>query len=495
MTPKTKTRPASTSRSSAGPLTVGQLSRKIVQLLEKEVGRVSVEGEVSNLRVPASGHAYFVLKDSEATINCVCFRGAFGRLTSQIENGKQIEVRGRVTAYAARSEYQIIIEGARAAGLGELMLQFVELKNKLAAAGLFDEDRKKPLPPLPRSIGIVTSSTGAALRDILNVLNRRAMGLDVRISPCAVQGEAAPAQIVRAIKLLQSGDLKSRVDVIIVSRGGGSIEDLWAFNDERVVKAIAACKIPVISGVGHEIDTTLADLASDLRAPTPSAAAEIVTAGYADLAENVNGLTRRLARAQGHRLERARNLLDRLADSWALARPDQILADPMRRVDEAHETLDTLVDETLSEARAQWLELDHRLALANPRETVREAVGHLGELSARLSAASPVRVWGPKLAAQRTETQNLALRLRRAAAARVATARQNFSATADRLVAVGPPSVLKRGYSFITTEGGRRVITGPGQAKLNQTLKVHSHKGTWKATPLPSNEPELFDDV
>ncbi|MCX7766847.1 MAG: exodeoxyribonuclease VII large subunit, partial [Candidatus Sumerlaeia bacterium] len=251
--------------------TVGELTREIKKVLEENFGWVIVEGEISNFRVAQSGHCYFVLKDETAQLNCVMWRTEFLLLDFKPEDGKLVQVSGELTVYEQRGQYQLIVETMKESGLGALYKAFLELKDKLQNEGLFDVKHKKPLPMLPQRIGIVTSPTGAAIRDLLNILKRRFANLHIYLIPVRVQGKEAVPEIVKAIKLFNR---LQNVDVIIVGRGGGSIEDLWAFNDEQVVRAVAPSRAPVISGVGHETDFTLCDFAADLRAPPPTAAAE-----------------------------------------------------------------------------------------------------------------------------------------------------------------------------------------------------------------------------
>ena len=253
--------------------TVSELTLRLKATLEEAFPAVWVEGEISNLRTPGSGHAYFTLKDEGAQLSAVLFRGRGRRVRFELEDGMQVLAFGGLDVYAARGQYQLVVEMMEPKGLGALQLAFEQLKRKLEAEGLFDEGRKRPLPAFPRVIGIVTSPTGAAIRDMLNIIGRRFGDLRILITPVRVQGDEAPGEIVQALANLQE---VADLDVIIVGSGGGSIEDLWAFNDEGVARAIAACRVPVISAVGHETDFTIADFVADLRAPTPSGAAELV---------------------------------------------------------------------------------------------------------------------------------------------------------------------------------------------------------------------------
>ena len=266
--------------------TVAELTTYIRELFEsnEQLQDVWVEGEVSNFSKASSGHLYFTLKDSAAQIKCVMWRSSVERQTTIPQNGDAVLVHGAVSVYEVNGVYQLYADRIRPLGVGNLYQQFEELKARLTDEGLFDEARKRPIPDFPHQIGVVTSPEAAAFQDVQNVLRRRYPLVEVILSPCQVQGEAAPAQIVRAIERLNQ---YSQVDVILVCRGGGSIEDLWAFNDERVARAMVASRIPVVSGVGHETDFTIADFAADLRAPTPSAAAELMTPNIDDLRDDV----------------------------------------------------------------------------------------------------------------------------------------------------------------------------------------------------------------
>lgn len=471
------------------PLSVSELSHRVTRLLEEGIGRVTVEGEISNLRKPRSGHAYFVLKDAGAAINCVCFRSALARLRAPLADGRQIEVDGRLTAYTPRSEYQIIVEAAREAGLGELMRRFLELRDKLKAEGLFDTQRKRPLPRLPRTIGLVTSATGAALRDMLNVLWRRGAGLEVVLSPCAVQGDAAPGEIVRAIGRLRR---HARCEVIIVGRGGGSIEDLWAFNDESVVRAIAACEIPIVSAVGHETDTTLSDFAADLRAPTPSAAAELVTAGYDDFIASLGRIHQSLEREVRRRIQSRRAALHASLSSWGMRRPIERIGFALQRIDDYGQRIERAAQGRLQLLRQRLKQGTGRLEGLHPDRRIRLAAGDLGRLRLHLSALSPSRRWGQRIKGGRDTARHLDLRLRRSMQSRLSEAGLRLGALGGRLETLGPSAVLERGFSIITTMKGHKIIKSPDQVKLGQKLRVQSAGGEWRATPLP-NEDELFD--
>lgn len=470
------------------PVTVSELSTRILRLLEGQIGQVSVVGEVSNVRTPASGHCYFILKDAGAAINAVCFRNTFCRQLVRLRDGLKIEVHGRVTAYTQRSEYQIIVETIREAGLGDLMRRFLELKEKLKNEGLFDSQRKRAIPRLPRAIGLVTSSTGAALRDMLNVLGRRVRGARIYLSPAAVQGDAAPGEIVQAIERLQR---HACADVIIVGRGGGSIEDLWAFNDERVVRAIAACSIPVISAVGHETDTTLADYAADLRAPTPSAAAELVSAHYGQTAEQVEQYQHRLLRCIQYLLAERRARLAHCVGSWGLRKPQERLNLAAQRLDDLKEDLETTGRRILLQRSARLENLARRLTRANPLHQVATMRAKLNQAQSLLTASGPPR-WLPRLAASSQKLGQLRCRLTLTMDAHQQRRRLLLTATRQRLEAVNPAAILQRGYSIVTHGKRDRIVTGPAQVREGEVIHIRSSGGRWRAAALPL-EADLFD--
>ncbi|MCE5229164.1 exodeoxyribonuclease VII large subunit [bacterium] len=446
-------------------MTVTELAVRIRRLVEDGIGRVRVEGEVSNLRTPASGHCYFMLKDGGASINMICFRNTLARQPIRPADGMKLEVSGQVTTYPPRSEYQVIVDSMRESGVGDLMRRFLELKEKLRAEGLFELERKRPIPAMPRRIGIVTSATGAALRDMLNILGRRTRGLEIFLAPAAVQGDAAPDQIVGALGLLAR---HGRSEVIIAGRGGGSIEDLWAFNDERVARAIAACPIPVISAVGHETDTTLADYAADLRAPTPSAAAELVSAHYDEVLERLDTWRERMWRAENRLVSDLRARLERCATSWGMRSPRERVMGAMQRLDE----------------------LDDRLARAS-RQNLRNRFEELARLSRTLDARTR-SLWPERLASARSRTAALGQRFDHRMKLMLSERQWRIENASQRLAALSPLAVLARGYSIVTHGHAARIVTAPEQVKLNETVHIRSAGGTWRAAALPP-EDDLFD--
>lgn len=290
-------------------LSVSELTDSIKDVIETAFDTVLVVGEVSNAKVYPSGHWYFSMKDKDATLSCVCFKQANQHIKFKLEDGLMVIARGKLSVYPPRGGYQLVVTGIEPVGVGEWQLAFEQLKQKLDSEGLLALDRKRPIPMLPQKIGVVTSPAGAALHDILNTLNRRNKSVEVIISPAKVQGEGSAESVANALLLLQAID---DIDVIIVARGGGSIEDLWSFNTEIVARAVLSARVPVISGVGHETDVTICDLVADLRAPTPTAAAELVAKGYTELQDRFKTLKRELSVSLDQRLSLARNKLSRL---------------------------------------------------------------------------------------------------------------------------------------------------------------------------------------
>ncbi len=358
-------------------ISVSDLNRMIRGTLEGQFGTVWLKAEISNFKPHTSGHFYFSLKDSNSQISAVMFRGFNQKLKFKPDNGMEVVVKGRVTVYEPRGNYQIFCEIMEPVGLGALQMAFEQLKSKLKSEGLFDSARKKPLPFMPRKIAIVTSPTGAAIRDMLNVLSRRAKGIDITIIPAVVQGAQAPAEIIRGIELAQK---VGGFDVLIVGRGGGSMEDLWGFNDEGVARAIANCKIPTISAVGHEIDFTIADFVADLRAPTPSAAAELVVRNTADLLEKLKMLTSQLAQSVSKKILLEKKHLQGIEKG--LIDPKRRLQDLSIRCDELLQRLDLAMQHVLDEKRQVVVLLRHRLG--QPDQKLRATQQQLQFLNSKI---------------------------------------------------------------------------------------------------------------
>jgi exodeoxyribonuclease VII large subunit len=407
--------------------TVSALTALVKDRLETAFSGVWVEGEISNLRVHGSGHVYFTLKDAGAQVRAVLFRGRVRRLRFEPADGLQVLAFARVDVYAPRGEYQLVCEWVEPKGLGALQLAFDQLKARLAAEGLFDAARKRPLPAFPRRVGLVTSPTGAAVRDFLRVITRRFAGVQVVVCPVRVQGETAAGEVAEALATL---DALGGFDVLVVARGGGSLEDLWAFNEEVVARAIAAAKVPVISAVGHETDFTIADFVADLRAPTPSAAAELVVREKAQLAAHVEGLAERLGRAGRQRVRRLGERVGELGRRRVLADPQRPLRDLARRLDDLGGRLGRAALRRRTDARTRVT----RAARALRPGLLGTQVRHSGRLLAQLAG-----------------------RLERGARAGLGQRRQAAETLAGRLDGLSPLAVLARGYSVCTLPSGEVV--------------------------------------
>ncbi len=419
--------------------TVTRLNSAVRMILEQDLGLVWLTGELSNLAMPSSGHWYFSLKDMSAQVRCAMFKGNNRRVPFRPQDGMQVLVQARVSLYEPRGDYQLIIESMQPAGDGMLALRFEELKRRLGAEGLFDEGAKRPLPREPRAVGLVTSATGAALHDMLTVLRRRAPDWPVFIYPTLVQGSAATAQIVSAIML---ANRRAEVDVLIVGRGGGSLEDLWCFNEEAVARAIHGSAIPVVSAVGHEVDVTISDFAADLRAPTPSAAAELVAPDRSARAQRLVHLRQRLTQAMNRHQTAARH-------GFALLQKRLDHQDPKRRLEQQSQRLDEL------SARLQQL-LASRLHQGERR---------LANLELRLQAKSPEKL----LAAGKRRHQLAEERLHALIARRQDVAGHRLAMLSARLDGVSPLATLGRGYAIVRTPTGE-VISRAAQVNVGQPL-------------------------
>jgi len=395
--------------------------------LEREYTDVWVEGEISNFRGADSGHLYFTLKDGDAQLRTVMFRTQARLLRFRPADGLRVLARGRITIYESRGEMQLMAEYLEPKGAGALQIAFEQLKAKLAAEGLFDAARKKPIPALPRRIGVVTSSKGAALQDILNILRRRHESVGLLIFPAQVQGEAAPSEVRAGIAWFNRA---RNVDVIIVARGGGSLEDLAAFNDEGIARAIASSQIPVISAVGHETDFTIADFVADLRAPTPSAAAELVIESKRQIEDRVLGLQQRLGRATRYKLLMARQAVDEWARHAAFARMREFLGRRQQRVDDLLYRLASAEGKILKQYRSR---LDVASARVRHFDLRRQFAGMKRDLDGRVAAL---------VAAERTV---------------LSSRRSQLEQAEGRLHALSPLSILERGYALIFDSAGRLV--------------------------------------
>ena len=426
---------------------VSRLNREVRTLLERALRVVWVEGELSNFSQPASGHWYFSLKDRDAQLRCAMFRMKNVLVGFTPREGAQLLVRGRISVYEARGEYQLIVEHLEEAGLGALKRNFERLKAKLAAEGLFALERKRSLPRFPRRVGVITSPTGAALHDILKILARRYPPAAVLVYPTAVQGAAAVPALVAA---LTTASARRECDVLILARGGGSLEDLWAFNDERVARAIHACALPVVTGVGHEIDFSIADFVADARAPTPSAAAELVVPdrlacleAIARAAQRLSGGVRRELRVGSTRLEAARRRL-------SLVHPGVRLQQRMQRLDD----------------------LMRRLAAA-ARAGLHQDARRLAHSHARLLGRSPLRL----LSEQRAAHQALQARLDRAVSEQLSRAAHRLALAQRALDAVSPLATLTRGFAIVTRADGT-LLTDAAAVGDGDDIEARLARGT-----------------
>jgi len=426
--------------------TVGEVTAAVRDLLEGQFFDVWIAGEISNTRKPPSGHFYFTLKDKDAQIRCVCFRQSALYLKMKPQDGLAVLARGHIGVYEARGEYQLYVEHLEPRGVGALQLAFEQLKKKLAVEGLFDDERKRPLPFFPRRIGIVTSPRGAVIADMLRIIERRFRGLHLMIYPVRVQGDAAAGDISRALAYFSQ---TQSVDVVIVGRGGGSLEDLWPFNEESVARAIAACEVPVISAVGHQSDFTIADFVADYRAPTPSAAAEVVIRQKSEFIETITATEERLVQALRYKLA----MCGRRLVEVSIDRPAAILRRKLggfwQRMDEA----DFQLRHTMSQ---RFRRTENRLQRASQS---------LIALDLRL-----------RLARRRSSLDGLTQRLEPAMTLRLERLRSRLDSLDRQGEQLSPLAVLERGYSIVQTGGGT-VVRSARQVSAGDALEVRLHQG------------------
>jgi exodeoxyribonuclease VII large subunit len=439
------------------PLTVSELTESVRKAIEARFNSVWVEGEISNFKAHSSGHWYFTIKDETAQLRAKCFRSANTRIRFRPKDGLHVRARGRLTVYEARGEYELIVEALDPVGAGALQIAFEQLRDRLQAEGLFARELKRPLPVFPGRVGVVTSPTGAAIRDILNVISRRTRTVHVLFSPARVQGEGAGSDIARAIRLindfhkraLATGRRQDLVDVLIVGRGGGSTEDLWAFNQEEVARAIRASVIPVISAVGHETDFTIADFASDLRAPTPSAAAELVAAREDHICGALEQATQNLTRLMRYRIVSARTRVQKQALSQAFTEVRSKLRVAGSRADAAGRRLEVFIANQIRNAQFRSEGLSAALSADRLRSRVVVARSRLDTAYTNCQVA----------------LQN-----------RVATATKRFGLAAASLDALSPLAVLQRGYAIAQDENGKLLRDAKATA-VGNLVKVKLAKG------------------
>ncbi|HCC0890496.1 TPA: exodeoxyribonuclease VII large subunit [Salmonella enterica] len=437
--------------------TVSRLNQTVRLLLEQEMGQVWISGEISNFSQPASGHWYFTLKDDTAQVRCAMFRNSNRRVTFRPQHGQQVLVRANITLYEPRGDYQIIVESMQPAGEGLLQQKYEQLKAKLQAEGLFDQQFKKSLPSPAHCVGVITSKTGAALHDILHILKRRDPSLPVVIYPTAVQGDDAPGQIVRAIEL---ANLRNECDVLIVGRGGGSLEDLWSFNDERVARAIFASRIPVVSAVGHETDVTIADFVADLRAPTPSAAAEIVSRNQLELRRQIETARQRLDMAMDYYLANRQRRFTQLYHRLQQQHPQLRLARQQTVLERLRQRMSAALEAQLKRATQQQQRLTQRLNQQNPQ---------------------------PRIHRAQTRIQQQEYRLAESIRARLSEHRARFGNAVTHLEAVSPLATLARGYSVSTATDGK-VLKKVKQVKAGDTITTRLEDG-WVSSEVTTVKP------
>jgi len=445
VTSRTRSFPSPGDSPSRRVFTVSELTGLVRASLEADFSEVWLEGEISNLRAPGSGHLYCTLKDDSSQMRAVIFRSAALRLRFGLEDGLHVVARGRVTVYEPRGEYQVVLEYVEPKGRGAQQVAFEQLKTRLAAEGLFDLDRKRPLPVFPRTVGIVTSLSGAAVRDMMTVLHRRCPVLRIIIAPVSVQGEDSAEQITSAIRSLNA---VGRVDVMIVGRGGGSSEDLWSFNDERVVRAIAASPIPVVSAVGHETDVTLADFVADLRAPTPSAAAEAVAPVLSEVVDRLGELTARSRLAMSRRCEADRQQLDLIVTRIANVRY-RVLED-IQQVDGAVAHMRRAVQGLLRQRWDKAHSFKHELIGNSPDGQVRQGLTLVPQLGSRL-----------------VQVMRYGLNRRT----------QSAQACLVNLHTLSPLGILDRGYSILESVSSHRVIRDACDVVMGEEVLARLAKG------------------
>ena len=427
-------------------LTVSELTQEIKDLLENQFPDVWVEGEISNFRIPPSGHFYFTLKDESSQIRAVLFRSQARTLRFVPQDGHHVICRGRVGLYEKRGEYQLILEAMEPKGIGALQLAFLQLKEKLEREGLFDDSRKKPIPMVPQAIGIVTSPGGAVIRDMLHILDRRFSNLHIILYPARVQGEGAPSEIAEGIDYFNR---EGNVDVVIVARGGGSLEDLWSFNEEVVARAIARSRIPVISAIGHETDYTIADFVADLRAPTPSTAAEVVVRDKRELKNALGYLTSRLETEMLQVLEGHRTRLGHLRR--ALGSPKRIVEDYFLRVDELTNRFRQVTAWGLRRNRERLIHLAERLHLRSPAyriQSLREGVHQRQKrFEGRIRHGLEIR-------------------------------RQRLEGWVGKMASLNPLAILQRGYSITRTVPSLEILRSASRVSEGDRVEVKLHEGS-----------------
>jgi len=415
-------------------LTVSQLTRKIRNLIEYRVGEVWVEGEISNLRKQASGHQYFTLKDQGSQLSCVLFRGNVAKLNVDLEDGQEIQLFGDVTVYEPRGNYQLIVRQAQLKGLGALQAKFEALKDKLNVEGLFDPERKQPIPTFPNTICIITSPSGAAIRDILSVLKRRAPWVKIILYPVLVQGNSAANEIAEAIHNIENWTQEGKIsiDTVLLTRGGGSLEDLWPFNEEKTARAISSLSLPLVSAIGHEIDYTISDFTADMRAPTPSAAAELIAPDSQEIRNQLHSINKSLSYRITDTLDRWKERLDYLGTNTLINEPQRKLADLDQSIDLKTDSLKSALVNSLREKKDSMNALGNRISMCHPAKQLETVLGQFKILDNRLQNA----------------TQSFINR-----------SNERCEKAAVAIKALGPDSVLDRGFSLTQDKDGTLITS------------------------------------
>lgn len=440
--------------------TVSELTGEVRKALEKQLSHVWVSGEISNFRLQSSGHIYFTLKDASSQLNCVLFRNDPVAERESLQDGRKVILNGEITVYEARGQYQLHVLGVEIQGIGALQAAFEKLKQKLNAEGLFAQERKRPLPPYPMRIGVATSETGAAIRDVLHVVGRRNPSLEIILAPCLVQGQGASQDIAKAIALLNewSGQTTEKLDLILLTRGGGSLEDLWPFNEEIVARAIAASSLPVVSAVGHEIDFTISDFVADLRAATPSAAAEILTEGVFSTTRWIEQIPGRLRECLNQRLTREGTRITQLFQRLARAHPRRYLQESTQRLDDLQISMARAVRHCVDKSSALFQTLQERLVRIRPSQIVLQ---------------------------RKTTLLQQEHRLHEQAILRVKNARQKLNALETRLRLLSPEHILARGYSITIDVQTGRVLQSSSQTRPGQHIRTRLKSGEVRSVVEP----------
>ena len=415
-------------------LTVSQLTRKIRNLIEYRVGEVWVEGEISNLRKQASGHQYFTLKDQGSQLSCVLFRGNVAKLNVDLEDGQEIQLFGDVTVYEPRGNYQLIVRQAQLKGLGALQAKFEALKDKLNVEGLFDPERKQPIPTFPNTICVITSPSGAAIRDILSVLKRRAPWVKIILYPVLVQGNSAANEIAEAIHNIENWTQEGKIsiDTVLLTRGGGSLEDLWPFNEEKTARAISSLSLPLVSAIGHEIDYTISDFTADMRAPTPSVAAELIAPDSQEIRNQLHSINKSLSYRITDTLDRWKERLDYLGANTLINEPQRILADLDQSIDLKTDSLKSALVNSLREKKDSMNALGSRISMCHPAKQLETVLGQFKILDNKLQNA----------------TQSFINR-----------SNERCEKAAVAIKALGPNSVLDRGFSLTQDKDGTLITS------------------------------------